>query len=121
MEPAEVALVVDGQAFQKVCLETGAGGEASDAALGHTWAATNPVFKCHTEAWGSLVTRPCGREYCVVGTEDKMLKSVSSSYKVGPIARNGCKHFYLLSSHQPWGLLKVTLPLGIPKPAWATE
>lgn len=25
MEPAEVALVVDGQAFQKVCLETGVG------------------------------------------------------------------------------------------------
>lgn len=75
MEPAEVALVVDGQAFQKVCLETGVAVRPPVQTRVHP---SGAMYVCVRDGvWVLLFV--CVRAHVRTRSEDKIFRSLSPS------------------------------------------
>lgn len=107
MEPAEVALVVDGQAFQKVCLETGVGVRPPVQTRAPS---SGAMYFCVREGvWVSLCVCVC----VSTGQDVQVISLFPPSGSVISIAVNTVK----LSISPTLKLFKVILPLGTGVPA----
>lgn len=96
MEPAEVALVVDGQAFQKVCLETGVAVRPPVQTRVHP---SGAMYVCVRDGvWVLLFVCMCAR--ACAHTLRRQDIQVTFPFQVGlSVTRHNCKHFTCSLSH----------------------
>lgn len=108
MEPAEVALVVDGQAFQKVCLETGVGVRPPV----HTWAATRPALRCSATRRPvyQVISLSAHSTVCGCGGGHTGARGIVVLYQSGPLTRHGCNTSTCSLAPQPRSFLKLNSP-----------